>query len=99
MLNTFRFFTRDKHLLKTGKLLHHWIKFGQAGDKILIIITGEGRVINMFDVKVVRLVEALGRDRKYGIGLVGGYGAMGGRVFKWHQKIFNLMSSLIFSLL
>ena len=99
MLNTFRFFTRDKHLLKTGKLLHHRIKFYRSGDKILIIITGKVIVINLFDAKVVRLVEALGRDRKYGIVLVGGYGAMGGRVFKWHQKIFNLMSSLIFSLL
>ena len=47
----------------------------------------------MFGVKVLQLTEASGRDRKYGIGSVGGYGAVGGRVCDWHQKIFNLMSS------
>ena len=50
----------------------------------------------MFGVKVVRLTEASGQDRKYGIGLVGGYGAVGGRVCDRHQRILNLMSSLIF---
>ena len=34
----------------------------------------------MFDVKVLQLMEALSSDPKYGIGLVGGYGAVGDRV-------------------
>ena len=48
----------------------------------------------MFGVKVVKLIETLGQERRYGIGPVGGYGAVGGRVCNRHQKIFNLMSSL-----
>ena len=34
----------------------------------------------MFDVKLVRLVKALGVDRKYGVGPVGGYGEVNGKV-------------------
>ena len=63
---------------------------------MLIIITKKGKVRNIFDVKVVRLTEALERDHKYGIGPFGGYGAVGGRVCDQHQRIFNLMSSLRF---
>ena len=48
----------------------------------------------MFDVKLFHLMEYL--DHKYGIGTVGGYGAVGGRVCDRHQKIFNLMSFLRF---
>ena len=62
--------------------MYHQRNFGGAGGGTLIIITGEGRVRNIFDVKVVRLIEASGPDRKYGIVPVGGYGAVGGRVFK-----------------
>ena len=51
----------------------------------------------MFDVKVVHFMEDLGQDRKYGIGTIGGYGTVGGRVCDRHQTIFNLMSSLTFS--
>ena len=54
--------------------------------KMLIIITGKGIFRNIFDVAVVRLIEALGRDRKYGIGAVGGYGSVGDRVCNRHQK-------------
>ena len=50
----------------------------------------------MLSVKVVQLVEASGQDRKYGIGTVGGYGVVGGRVSNWHQNIFNVMISLTF---
>ena len=50
----------------------------------------------MFNVKVVKLMEALWRYRKYWIGPVGGYGAVGDRVCDWNQNIFNLMSSLRF---
>ena len=50
----------------------------------------------MFAIKVVQLVEDSEWDRKYWIGPVGGYGYVGGRVYDWHQKIFNLMSSLTF---
>ena len=50
----------------------------------------------MFDVKVVQFMEASGQDRKYGIGPVGDYGSLGGRVCDWHKKIFNLMSLLEF---
>ena len=57
--------------------------------KLLIIIHGKEIVINLFDVKQVQLMESLGRDRKYGIGLVDGYGGVGGRVCNRHQKIFN----------
>ena len=32
----------------------------------------------------------------WGIGLVGGYGAVGDRVCDWHQNILKLMCSLIF---
>ena len=53
-------------------------------------------VRSLFDVKVVQLVEALGRDQKYGIGNVGSYGAVGVRVCDWHQNIFDLMSSFTF---
>ena len=63
---------------------------------MIIITTGRGIVRNMFDFKVVRLTEALGQDQKYGIGPVGGYGAVGVRVYKRHQNIFDLMSSLRF---
>ena len=65
------------------------------GEK-LIIRTGKERVRNMFDVKVVQLMEFLGRDRKYGIGLVGSFGSVGGRVCDRHQKVFNLISSFRF---
>ena len=51
----------------------------------------------MFDVKVVRLWEASGRDWKYGIGPDGRYGAVGGRVCDRHQNIFNSIISLRFS--
>ena len=64
---------------------------------MLITRTGKGIFRDMFDVAAVRLTEASGRDRKYGIGPFGGYGAVGGRVCDRHQKIFNLMSSLSFS--
>ena len=50
----------------------------------------------MFDFKVMQLMEDFWWDQKYGIGPADGYGAMGGRVCNWHQKIFNLMSSLTF---
>ena len=56
---------------------------------MLIIIHGKEIVINLFDVKQVQLMEYLGRDRKYGIGPVDGYGGVGGRVCNRHQKIFN----------
>ena len=64
---------------------------------MLIIRDGKERVINLFGVKVVQLMEASGRDQKYGIGTFGSYGAMGGTVCDRHQNIFNLMSSLKFS--
>ena len=54
------------------------------------------RLVNMFDVKVVQLMEASGRDQKYEIGPVGGYETVSGRVCNCRQNIFNLMSSLIF---
>ena len=54
------------------------------------------RVINLFDVNAVQLMEALGRDQKDGIDQVGGYGAVGDRVCDRHRKIFNLISSLTF---
>ena len=38
-------------------------------------------------------------DRNYGIGLVGGYGDVGGRVCVLHQNILKLMVCLDFSLL
>ena len=63
---------------------------------MIIIRTGKERVRNLFDVKVVQLIEDLGWDQKYEIGPVGGYEALGGRMCNRHQKIFNLMSSLIF---
>ena len=50
----------------------------------------------MFDVKVVQLMENSGWDQKYGIGLVGSYGDVGGRVCDRHQNIFNLISYLGF---
>ena len=62
----------------------------------LLIRTGKEIDRNLFSVNLVRLTEALRRDRKCGIGLVGGYGAVGGRVCNWHQHIFNLMSYLMF---
>ena len=34
----------------------------------------------MFDIKVVKLMEALGRELKHEIGPVGGYRAVGDRV-------------------
>ena len=43
----------------------------------------------MFDVKVVQLIEASGREHKYGIGTVVYYGAVGRRVWDHHQKIFK----------
>ena len=55
----------------------------------LIIRYGKEIVINLFDVKQVQLMESLGRDRKYGIGPVDGYGGLVGRVCNRHQKIFN----------
>ena len=61
---------------------------------MLLIRSGKGKVRNMFDVKVVHLMESFGWDRKYGIRPIGGYGAVGGRVCNRSQKIFNLMSSL-----
>ena len=50
----------------------------------------------MFNVKLVQLMEALGRERKHGVGPVGSYGATGGRICDHHQKIFNLIISLTF---
>ena len=66
---------------------------------MLIIRTRKERVRNVFDVKVVKFMEASGQDHKYVIGSVGGDGAVGGRVCNRHQNIFNLMSSLIFSII
>ena len=64
---------------------------------MLIIIIGKGVVINILYVKVVRFMETLVRDRKYGVAPVGGYESMGDRAYNRHQKIFNLMGSLTFS--
>ena len=61
----------------------------RGGGGALIIRAGRERVRNMFDVKVVELIEASGRECKYGIGTVICYGFVGGRVCKRHQKIFN----------
>ena len=47
---------------------------------MLTIRSGKERVRNLFYVNVVQLMEALGRDRKYGIGPFGSYGAVGGKV-------------------
>ena len=55
----------------------------------LIIRSGKERVRNIFCVKVVQLMESLGREYKYGIGTFVIYGAVGGRVCDQHQKIFN----------
>ena len=62
----------------------------------LIIRFGKEKIRNLFDIKVVQFMEASGQDRKYGIGTVGGYRALGGRVCDRHQNILNLMSSLTF---
>ena len=40
---------------------------------------------------------AVVREQNYGVGSVGGYGAVGGRVCSRHQNIFKLMSCLNFS--
>ena len=64
-------------------------KVGRVGVKTPRIRSGKERVINLFDVNVVKLMEALGRDRKYWVGLVSSYGAVGDRVCDRHQKIFN----------
>ena len=74
MLNTLQFFTRAEPLLKTGKRSHHWRTVGRAGERNLITRIGKERVRNIFDVKVVWLTGASGRDRIYEIGPVGGYG-------------------------
>ena len=50
----------------------------------------------MFNVELVKLMEASGRDQKHFVGPVGGYGAMGGRICNHHQKISNLIISLTF---
>ena len=50
------------------------------GGGVLITRTGNKVVRNSLGVKSVQFTEALGRDRKYGIGSVGGYVAVGGRV-------------------
>ena len=55
-------------------------KIWPSRGKMLIIITGKGRVRNLFDVKVVWLIETLGQDLKYGIGPVGGHVVVSGRV-------------------
>ena len=57
------------------------------------IRSGKERVKNLFDVKVVQLMEDLGQNQKYGIGPIGGYVAGCGRVCNWHQNIFKLMIS------
>ena len=59
------------------------------GGGALIIRSGKEIVRIIFGVKVVELMKSLGRDHKYGIGPVDGYGAVGGRVCDQHQKIFN----------
>ena len=63
---------------------------------MLRIRYGKERVRNLFDVKVVQFMEALGRDQKYGVWPASGYGALGGRVCNRHQNIFNLLGSLTF---
>ena len=40
--------------------------------------------------------SAVGRDRNYGIGPVGGYGAIGGMVYYQHQNVLKLISCLGF---
>ena len=70
--------------------MHHWRKVGRAGGGTLVIRAGKEKVRDLLDVKVVQLMEASGRGRKYGIGPVGSYGAVGGRVYDRHQKIFDL---------
>ena len=67
-------------MLKIGQRSYHWRKFGQAGGKMLRIRSGKERVRYLFYVKLVHLMEASGQEWKYGIGSVGGYGALGGRV-------------------
>ena len=47
---------------------------------MLRIRSGKERVRYLFYVKLVHLMEASGQEWKYGIGSVGGYGALGGRV-------------------
>ena len=43
--------------------------------------TVKQRVRNLFDFKVMRLIEALVQDPKYGIGMIGVHGSMVGRVY------------------
>ena len=80
MLNISQFFKQAEDLLKTGKGSHNLIKVGRVGVNTLIIRTGKERDRNLFGVKVVWLTDSLGRDQKYGIGPVGGYGAVGDRL-------------------
>ena len=64
--------------------------------KRLRITAEKERVQYIFVIKVLQLMEAPGWDQKYGKGPVQGYGAVGARVCKWHQNIFNLISYLTF---
>ena len=54
--------------------------------KTLIIRSGKKRIRKMFDVNVVQFMEDFGRDQKYGIATVGGYGAVCDRVCDRHQR-------------
>ena len=63
---------------------HHCIKVGREGGKTPIIRDVKEKVRNMFDIKLLNLIEGSGRDREYGIDTVNGYKAVGGRVCYRH---------------
>ena len=97
MLNTLALLHMIRTLIEDGEMItHHRKKVGRAGGGVLIVRIGKGRFRNMFDVRLVKLADDLMWDRKYGIEPVDGYGAVGDSMYDRHQKIFNLMSSLIF---
>ena len=73
--------------MKSGKGLHHWRKVSQTGVKTIISRDRKEIFKDIFDVKVVQLMEAYVWGRKYGIGPVGGYGAMGSRVLSVNFNI------------
>ena len=63
-------------------------------EKKMLTINGKERVRNMFDVKLVQLIEASGWDWNYGIGPIGGYGAVGGSIDVSYWVITHYLKKL-----
>ena len=90
----FTLFQTSRTLVEYREMITSLKKSQTIREKKMLTINGKERVRNMFDVKLVQLIEASGWDWNYGIGPIGGYGAVGGSIDVSYWVITHYLKKL-----